>query len=329
MNVKINRGETAEKGRRAGEVGTIGNRTFRLAGRPENNGVRDANGFYPWALALSNCRLAAQGTTPTAAQSARAVATIMGVTDVWMRVFLSASPGQPHTNGLSHIVSNGYEVALTCNCTRNWRIEFTGAQQIATDTAIGPEQFNDWQERLPVWTRARSASLPGNGDGRGALYWTTLPVLGGDTPETTCYNGLISPCLISVANVGKPRTPVRKYRWNTVTTTRSPKAASRTSASAVPSAGKTRAPSASTAPQPPPAPAPSAAAASSPIRTARSSIPPAPTSISPPATASSGSTTASVPTSATRSRTAASRPSPAIPTVPSTSGASSSRVASS
>ena len=90
-------------------------------------------------------------------------------------------------------------------------------QQIAIHTAIGPEQFNDWQERLPVWTAARGDSVPGNGDRRGAPYWTTLPALGGDTPETTYDNGLISPCLFSVANVGKPRTPVRKYRWNTVT----------------------------------------------------------------------------------------------------------------
>ena len=217
LNVKINRYETAEKGSRAGEVGTIGNRTFRLEGRPENNGVRDANGFYPWALALSNSRFAAQGITPTAAQSASAVAKIMGVTDEWMSVFLSAGPGQPQTNGLSDIESKGYEVEMTYNPTRNWRIKFTGAQQIAIDAAIGPEQFNYWQQRLPVWTTARGDSVPGNGDGKGAPYWTTIPVLGGDTPETAYYNGLISPYLFSVANVGKPRTQVRKYRWNTVT----------------------------------------------------------------------------------------------------------------
>ncbi len=217
LNVKVNRYEVAENGSRAGEVGTIGNRTFRLEGRPENNGVRDNNGFYPWALNLSNSRFAAQGITPTAAQSASAVARIMGVTDDWMSVFLSAGPGQPQTNGLSDIVSKGYEVEMTYNPTRNWRIKFTGAQQIAIDAAIGPEQFNYWQERLPVWTTARGDSVPGNGDGRGAPYWTTIPVLGGDTPETAYYNGLISPYLFSVANVGKPRTQVRKYRWNTVT----------------------------------------------------------------------------------------------------------------
>jgi outer membrane receptor protein involved in Fe transport len=217
LSVKLNRYEVLESGSRAGEIGTIGNRTFRLEGRPENNGVRDNNGFYPWALNLSNSRFAAQGITPTAQQSAQAVARIMGVTDDWMTTFLAAGPGQPQTNGLSDVESKGYEVEVTYNPTRNWRIKFTGAQQVAIDAAIGPEQFNYWQERLPVWTTARGDSVPGNGDGLGAPYWTTVPALGGDTPETAYYNGLLSPYLFGVANVGKPRTQVRKYRWSSVT----------------------------------------------------------------------------------------------------------------
>ena len=209
LSVKINRYEVLEEGSRAGEIGTIGNRTFRLEGRPENNGIRDANGFYPWALNLSNSRFAAQGITPTAQQSAQSVARIMGVTDDWMTTFLAAGPGQPQTNGLSDVLSKGYEVEVTYNPTRNWRIKFTGAQQVAIDAAIGPEQFNYWQERLPVWTTAR--------DDQGRLWWNTIPTLGGDTPETAYYNGLLSPYLFGVANVGKPRTQVRKYRWSSVT----------------------------------------------------------------------------------------------------------------
>ena len=217
LSVKLNRYEVLESGSRAGEIGTIGNRTFRLEGRPENNGIRDANGFYPWALALSNSRFAAQGITPTAQQSAQATARIMGVTDDWMTTFLAAGPGQPQTNGLSDVVSKGYELEVTYNPTRNWRIKFTGAQQVAIDAKIGSEQFDYWQTRLPVWTTARADSVPGNGDGRGAPYWTTVPALGGDTPETAYFNGLLSPYLFGVANVGKPRTQVRKYRWASVT----------------------------------------------------------------------------------------------------------------
>jgi outer membrane receptor protein involved in Fe transport len=209
LNVKINRYEVLEEGSRAGEIGTLGNRTFRLEGRPENNGVRDANGFYPWALALSNRRFAAQGITPTAAQSNAAVARIMGVTDEWMNVFLSAGNGQPQTNGLSDVLSRGYEIEATYNPTPNWRIKFTGAQQEAIDAKVGREQFDYWESRLPVWTTAR--------DDEGRLWWNTIPALGGDTPETAYYNSLLSPYLFGVANEGKPRTQVRKYRWSTVT----------------------------------------------------------------------------------------------------------------
>jgi outer membrane receptor protein involved in Fe transport len=209
LNVKINRYETLEEGSRAGEIGTLGNRTFRLEGRPENNGVRDPNGFYPWALALSNARFARQGITPSAQQSAQAVARIMGVTDDWMATFLAAGNGQPQTNGLSDVVSKGYEVEVTYNPTPNWRIKFTGAQQVAIDAKVGREMNDYWNSRLPVWTTAR--------DDDGRLWWNTIPALGGDTPETAYYNNLLSPYLFGVANEGKPRTQVRKYRWNTIT----------------------------------------------------------------------------------------------------------------
>jgi outer membrane receptor protein involved in Fe transport len=209
LNIKLNRYKTVEEGSRAGEIGTLGNRTFRLEGRPENNGVRDANGFYPWALALANRRFAAQGVTPSAAQSNAAAARIMGVTDDWMAIFLSAGNGQPQTNGLSDVVSRGYEVEVTYNPTNNWRIKFTGAQQEAIDAKVGREMNDYWNSRLPTWTTAR--------DDEGRLWWNTIPQLGGATPEEAYYNSLLSPYLFGVANEGKPRTQVRKYRWNAVT----------------------------------------------------------------------------------------------------------------
>lgn len=251
-----------------------------------------------------------------------------------MSVSLAAGSGQPKTTGLSDIVSQGYEVELTDNRTHNWCSKFTGAQQIAIDTAVGPEQSTPSRERLPVRTSARGDSLPDNGDGRGAPYWITLPILGGDTPETTYSNDLISPDLFSVSNVGKPRTQVRKYRWPTVTNSTFTEGRLKcvsvggavdredqgsigcfgTGPSTLP--GSFRGVVLALDPPPP-----------------RSSIPPATTSISPPATASTCSTIAPAPTSssmaATRSRTAASGPSPAIPTAPFTRGALSSRVASS
>ncbi len=208
LSVKLNRYETKELGSRAGEIGTLGNRTFRLEGRPENNGVRDPHSFYPWAVNVAQGRFAAQGINPSQAQLNSAVARIMGVTDEWMTTFFNAGNGQPQTNGLSDVVSKGYELEITYNPTRNWRLKFTGAQQVALDARIGSEQFEYWQSRLPVWTTAR--------DDQGNLWWTTI-ASNGTVPQAYYYADLLSPYLFGVANVGKPRTQVRKYRWNAVT----------------------------------------------------------------------------------------------------------------
>jgi hypothetical protein len=61
----------------------------------------------------------------------------------------------------------------------------------------------------------RSGRPPGTT--RAASGGTPFRALGGDTPETAYYNSLLSPYLFGVANVGKPRTQVRKYRWNAIT----------------------------------------------------------------------------------------------------------------
>jgi len=217
FSVRINRFQVTEYGSRGSEVGTIGNRTFRLEGRAEANGVRDAESFYPWAENLVRTRLAAQGNAnPTQAQLRPAIAKVMGVTDSWLNIFLDSGLAQPQTVGATDVTSQGYEIEATYNPTRNWRIKFTGAQAEAFDKAISPEMYDYWQSRLPVWTTIRGDLVPGSGDGKGALWWTTVAT-NNNTPETQYTNALISPYLVGVANVGKPRTQVRKYRWAAVT----------------------------------------------------------------------------------------------------------------
>ncbi len=218
LNLKINRYQVTELDSRGSEVGTIGNRTIRLEGRQEANGVRDSNGLYPFALSVVTARLAAQGiTNPTQAQQRPLIAKFMGQTDAWLNTFLDSGLAQPQTVGTTDVTSKGIELEATFNPTRNWRIKFTGAQGVAYDAAISPEVFNYWQSRLPLWTTVRGDLVPGSGDGKGALWWTTVPVGGGNTPEAQYNSALISPYLVGVANVGKPRTQVREYRWNALT----------------------------------------------------------------------------------------------------------------
>jgi len=218
LNLKINRYQVTEYDSRGSEVGTIGNRTIRLEGRQENNGVRDSNSLYPFAETVIRARLTAQGvTSPTAAQLRPAIAKFMGQSEEWLNTFLDSGLAQPQTVGTTDVTSKGIELEATYNPTRHWRIKFTGAQGVAYDAAISPEVFNYWQSRLPTWTTVRADSVPGNGDGKGALWWTTVPVGGGNTPEAQYNSALISPYSVGVANVGKPRTQVREYRWNALT----------------------------------------------------------------------------------------------------------------
>jgi len=209
LSVRVNRFVVTEFDSRGSEVGTIGNRTFRLEGRRENNGQRDVESFYPWAENLALSRFTNQGVTnPSQTQLRSAVATIMGQSVEWMNTFLDSGLAQPQTVGTTDVESRGYEIEATYNPTRNWRIKFTGAQAVALDLAVSPEVFNYWQSRLPTWTTAR--------DDQGRLWWST-PAANGNTPEAQYNNALLSPYLVGVANAGKPRTQVRKYRWSTVT----------------------------------------------------------------------------------------------------------------
>ncbi|MEY2880963.1 MAG: hypothetical protein RLZZ15_3343 [Verrucomicrobiota bacterium] len=217
LSVRLNRFDVTEYDSRGSEVGTIGNRTFRLEGRAEANGLRDAESLYPFAENVVRLRLANQGVAnPTAAQLRPAVAKFMGQTEEWLNIFLDSGLAQPQTVGTTDVTSRGYELEVIYNPTRNWRIKFTGAQAEAFDQAISPEIFNYWQSRLPLWTTVRADRVPGSGDGQGALWWSTVAT-NNTTPETSYTNGLISPYLVGVANVGKPRTQVRKYRWAAVT----------------------------------------------------------------------------------------------------------------
>ena len=217
LSFRLNRFEVTEYDSRGSEVGTIGNRTFRLEGRAEGNGQRDQESFYPWAENLVRSRFTAQGVNnPSQTQLRSAIAKVMGVTDEWMNIFLDSGLAQPQTVGTTDVTSKGYELEAIYNPTRNWRIKFTGAQAVAYDQAVSPEIYDYWQSRMPVWTTVRGDLVPGSGDGKGALWWNTV-ASNNNTPEAQYLNALLSPYLVGVANVGKPRTQVRKYRWSAVT----------------------------------------------------------------------------------------------------------------
>lgn len=209
LSVRLNRFEVTEYDSRGSEVGTIGNRTFRLEGRAENNGQRDPESLFLFAENIVRGRLAAQGNTnPSQAQLRPAIARIMGQSEEWLNIFLDSGLAQPQTVGTTDVTSEGYEIEATFNPTRNWRIKFTGAEAVAYDQAVSPEMYEYWQSRMATWTTVTND--------QGQRWWTT-PASNGQTPEAQYLNALLSPYLVGVSNAGKPRTQIRKYRWATVT----------------------------------------------------------------------------------------------------------------
>ena len=212
LNVRINRFTTKELDSRGSEVGTLGNRYLDMEGRPDGNNNIQTSSFRYFATQIARGRLAAQGiTSPTAAQLDPAVAKLMGLSDEMYNRLVYSGPSQPQTVGTTDVSSKGYDLEATYNPTRNWRIKFTGSKTSAQDDKVSPAIYNWWQTRIPVWTSLRSDITPG--DGKGNLWWDTIPVNDTRTPETRYLGDQYGPYWAAATNAGRPRSQIREYRF--------------------------------------------------------------------------------------------------------------------
>ncbi len=211
LSVKINRYQSNDLNSRGNEAGTIGQRTLRLEGRV-NNGTNFGFALRPWAENLARSRFTKQGITPNAAQVLTATAAIMGMPESWLARLGDNITGLS-TDGLTDVTSRGYEIEVTYNPRRNWRIKFNVAQQQAIDANIAPDEVNYWAARLPVWSTLK--------DDSGQLWWTSVATtnLSGTINNAKDFylTQLLAPYSLAVANQGKPRSQVREWRWNVLT----------------------------------------------------------------------------------------------------------------
>jgi len=221
FNVRVNRFQTKELYSRGSEVGTLGNRYLDMEGRPDGSNNIQVSSFRYFATQIARGRLAAQGVAnPSAAQLDPAVAKLMGLTDEMYTRLVYSGPSQPQTVGTTDVSSKGFELEATYNPTRNWRMKFTGSQTRAQDDRVSPEIYNWWQQRIPVWTGLRSDIVPG--DGKGRLWWDTLPgdfYPGGETrtPQTRWIQDQFGAYWAAATNAGRPRTQMREYRFAALT----------------------------------------------------------------------------------------------------------------
>ena len=211
LSVKINRYQATDLNSRGNEAGTIGQRTLRLEGRV-NNGTNFGFALRPWAENLAKSRFTKQGVTPNAAQLLTATAEIMQMPESWLARLGDNITGLS-TDGLTDVTSRGYEVEVTYNPTKNWRIKFNLAQQQAIDSNIAPDELAFWTARLPAWSTIK--------DDNGQLWWTYVATtnLSGTVNNAKDYylTQLLAPYQLAVANQGKPRSQVREWRWNALT----------------------------------------------------------------------------------------------------------------
>ena len=203
LHLKINRYETNDQGARGGDLDTVVARAWTLDGRGSNGIADTATDFQTFAQVTVAQRFAKQGVTPTAAQSSAAVAQYMGLTQEFLAGIQSFDRGTT-----ADVTSRGYEFEAIYNPTRNWRLKFTAAQQVAIDSNIGEGLQRYITARLPIWTTAK--------DENGVAWWTRS-IGGGATPKQTYEGTILAPIKLATANNGKPRSQVREWRWNAVT----------------------------------------------------------------------------------------------------------------
>lgn len=195
--VRINRYDTTESNSRRSQIGTVGSRIHRLEGWRQPYG----ESFYPWAENLALQRFQNQGVTPSAEQLFNAAAAIMQLDPDFLRgTAETGAVGAP-----ADVTSKGYEIEAIYNPSANWRFKFNLAQQKAIDSNIGDTVTRYLDERLPVWTTAA--------DDNGNLWWEA----NNGAARVRYLADILAPYSFEVANAGKPRSQVRRWRANALT----------------------------------------------------------------------------------------------------------------
>ena len=174
LYLKINRYTTQTLGDQGTGIRTLGNRTLdALLGRNQPSQRANQSTLRYFAEETVAARFAAQRVTPTAQQSFDAVAKFMGVSGDYLSVLTHDFGNRINTIDSVDTSSRGYELELTYNPSRNWRIKVTGSKSSAKDDRIGTNIFDFWEGNIPFWSSLRYDCVPGNGDAKGPLWSST------------------------------------------------------------------------------------------------------------------------------------------------------------
>jgi len=200
--LRYNQYETNQINSRSSENGIIASRVARV--EVNYNGNNDPLNLY--GLATTWVNTANPGIS--ADQREIAIARVMG-----MPLGQVQRLGAYTISDTSNVVAKGKEIEINYNPTSFWTMKMAIAQQKAIDDGISDNLVNYLAARLPVW---KSIIDPI----RGTPWYTTDYGGSRPTPEIFLTQQVYEPIKLAQANEGKPRSQVREWRVNALSTYR-------------------------------------------------------------------------------------------------------------
>jgi hypothetical protein len=208
--VRANKYDTTQINSRNGSARIIAQRVRNLDFDSPNG-----NQFFNLttrATAWATNAAAAQGRTLTIEQINQEVARITQIDTSFFTRAESRDEQNELVNETQDITAKGIEVEVNWNPTPFWTVKANVTQQESIDSKLAPS-ISQWiRERLPVW---QSIIDPETG-----RSWWTERYNGSNSPSQYFAASVKTPYDVAVANEGKSRPQVRKYRMNLSTSYR-------------------------------------------------------------------------------------------------------------
>ncbi|OHE80523.1 MAG: hypothetical protein A3G75_03150 [Verrucomicrobia bacterium RIFCSPLOWO2_12_FULL_64_8] len=106
------------------------------------------------------------------------------------------------------VVAKGREIEIYFSPSNFWTVKANVTETESIDTKIAPGILNFLTARLPFWTSVKDPTIPGN-----PLWWDYD--YGGSRTAHEFYDEIVKgPLDVFIANLGKSRPQIRKYRAN-------------------------------------------------------------------------------------------------------------------
>ncbi len=191
---KINRYDNKQQFARGGDAGIVAGRANRIDFG--NDGFNLEDQATTWVSTLHP-----EWTPP---QQRDEVYKIMGLPGGFIENIVGKSVSETQD-----VASKGYEIELNYNPTTFWTMRANIAQQKTIDTNMSPNIQRYFDDRLPIWLKVIDPTT-------GLPWWTTRYGSAG-TPQAFYEGSVLAPYKLAVANQGKPRSQVREWRVNALT----------------------------------------------------------------------------------------------------------------